>query len=72
MERNTKRDVKIFQRILLSRYYFGFGSIFNLAGIRPKKRSAVPDSQKDYLALKSDWEAIGNDIRSALRQCYER
>lgn len=71
MERNKQRNLKIFRRIVLSRYYFGIGNIFNLAGTRPKRGRALSDSQKDYLALKSDWEAIGNDIRTALRQCYE-
>jgi hypothetical protein len=48
----------------------GAARVLDLGGtlteFRLRERPAEPQPAADYLALKSDWEAVGNDIRAAI------
>ena len=48
----------------------GAARVLDLAGtlteFQLRERPAQPPAAADYLALKSDWEAVGNDIRAAM------
>lgn len=48
----------------------GAAPVLDLGGtlieFRRRGRLAQPQAAADYLALKSDWEAVGNDLRAAM------
>lgn len=46
----------------------GMGSVFNLAGRYFEFSNFRLGQKSDYLALRSDWEMVGNDIRSIIRK----
>lgn len=49
----------------------GMGSIFNLGGNYYPKRKILSDKEaweEDYKALKSDWDLVGKDMWTAIKQ----
>ena len=48
-----------------SSFWEGFGRCLDLFGTLEYKRTRKPE-QADYLALRSDWEAVGRDMWYAL------
>jgi hypothetical protein len=59
--------------ILYARLSFltGFISIFDWAGILNVYNESPTPELADMNAAKSDWNAVGNDIRSAMRKLDE-
>jgi len=49
----------------------GMGSIINMAGSSYKNywmRKDLTPQQQDTLALRRDWESVGNDLRDAMNK----
>ena len=48
-------------------FIFGIASILDFGNTLTEYNYANSGDQADYLALRSDWYAIGEDIRTAMR-----
>jgi len=49
----------------------GFSSIFDISGngfTTEENDNGLSGFQKDYLALRRDWQNLGNDMRKAINQ----
>jgi hypothetical protein len=44
----------------------GIARIFDFSGSLNQYNSGLTPEQSDYLVIRSDWEAVGNDLRSAI------
>jgi len=49
-------------------FLLGVGSCLNIAGGYYQYNAANSDNEADLSALRSDWNVVGEDIRTALRQ----
>ena len=52
-------------RIRLRAFFDGAGSILDLGGTAYDRPSAFSPDEADYLAILSDWQAVGRDLRAA-------
>lgn len=50
----------------------GFGWVVDFGGIfdRRERRKNIAPEERDYNAIKSDWEAVGNDLRWAIKNYH--
>ena len=53
-------------------FWTGFGSVLNIGGDSSKSIVFKSDEDADYKALKSDWDAIGNDFYSAMFETLKK
>ena len=55
------------RRFFLS-FVRGYGQIFNFSRILNKREhyKSISPEERDYNALRSDWEAVGRDLRWAM------
>ena len=44
----------------------GMARVFDLGGVLTEFHFASSPEEADFLALRSDWEAVGNDIRAGI------
>lgn len=53
----------------LKSFLLGFASLFDVLGaLAASPRPRVTPAQADLEAMRSDWEAVGNDLRFAIDQ----
>ncbi len=53
-------------------FWTGFGSCIDLFGVTFEYNRALTPKQADYFAIRSDWAAVGQDIRHALGEFEEQ
>jgi hypothetical protein len=62
-------DIKMEKSFKLGAFFKGFGSAFNLGG---RSFIRMPDLksgfERDGVALRGDWERVGDDIRASMNQ----
>jgi hypothetical protein len=63
------RDIGSLTGFLYARPSFleGAASVLDLGGTMAMFNESLSGEQADFLALSSDWQNIGNDIREAMR-----
>lgn len=52
----------------MASYLTGAAAVFDFAGALHQYNYSSSDQEADYLALKSDWDMVGNDLRYAMRR----
>ena len=60
-----------FSDLLFGRPSFseGIGRVLDFGGTLDEYNRSVSTEQADRVAIRADWEAVGNDIMGASRQC---
>lgn len=57
-----------FKNLTSKDFIKGMGSILNMAGSYQSKYDYNQGQKQDTLALRRDWEAVGNDLRCAMNK----
>lgn len=61
--------MSLFSTFLFARpsFWEGIARAIDLGGTLTQYNRAIDGNQADYLAMKADWMAVGNDLRTAMR-----
>lgn len=68
---NTLRESPTFFLFARPSFWAGTASIFDFANTQLLYNVSMTPEQADYFAMKTDWRAVGDDLRRAIRELQE-
>ncbi|NMA17921.1 MAG: hypothetical protein GX939_04085 [Clostridiaceae bacterium] len=68
MKLNNLLNSRTFRLGGMANYLTGAAAVLDFAGALHQYNYSASDHEADYLALKSDWDMVGEDLRYAMRR----